>query len=67
VELSRRNIIAGASVAVVATAATRVLGAEFVPSQRFPDPAIEIIDPKFGTYLIAQTAIERVATGILWA
>ena len=66
-EISRRNIITGASAVLAATAATQALAAEFVTSQRFPDPAIEILDPKFGSYLIVQTAVERVATGILWA
>ncbi len=35
-------------------------------SQRYPDPAIEIIDPSFEQYRVFSAAVERLATGFRW-
>ena len=40
--------------------------AEWQPSQRYPDPAVRIIDPSFAKYRIAQTKVERIASGMRW-
>jgi gluconolactonase len=37
------------------------------PSQRYPDPAIEILDPAFLKYRIFSAAVERLATGCRWS
>ncbi|QCI68811.1 SMP-30/gluconolactonase/LRE family protein [Phreatobacter stygius] len=37
------------------------------PSQRYPDPAIEILDPSFAKYRLFSAAVERLATGMRWA
>ena len=37
------------------------------PSPRYPDPAVEIIDPSFARYRIFNAAVERIATGMRWA
>ena len=34
---------------------------------RYPDPALQALDPRFGKYLIFNAAIERLATGMRWA
>ncbi|HRW09491.1 MAG TPA: SMP-30/gluconolactonase/LRE family protein [Caldilineaceae bacterium] len=34
---------------------------------RYPDPAIEVIDPRFAKYKIGNAAIERLCTGMRWA
>jgi gluconolactonase len=34
---------------------------------RYPDPAVEIIDPRFKKYRIGSAAVERIATGYRWA
>jgi len=36
------------------------------PSQRYPDPAIEVLDPAFARYRLASAAVERLATGFRW-
>jgi len=36
------------------------------PSQRYPDPAIEILDASFARYRLASAAVERLATGFRW-
>jgi gluconolactonase len=38
-----------------------------LPPTRYPDPAIEIVDPGFGKYRIANAGLERLATGFRWA
>ncbi len=37
------------------------------PSERYPDPAVEVIDPSFARYRLFHAAVERLATGCRWA
>lgn len=37
------------------------------PATRYPDPAIEILDPSFDKYVLKMAAVERLATGTRWA
>jgi gluconolactonase len=37
------------------------------PAQRYPDPAIEILDPRFERYRVKSARVERIATGLRWA
>jgi gluconolactonase len=37
------------------------------PATRYPDPAIEILDPRFKPYRLQAAAIERLHTGCRWA
>jgi gluconolactonase len=37
------------------------------PSDRYPDPAIEILHPSFERYRIFSAAVERLATGCRWS
>ncbi len=37
------------------------------PSERYPDPAVEILDPKFAKYKIGLAAVERLYTGARWS
>ena len=39
----------------------------FRPNQRYPDPAVEILDPSFTKYRIYSSTLEQVATGMRWA
>ena len=42
--------------------------AEWQPSDRYPDPAVRIIDPSFAKYRIALAKVEKIASGIkLWS
>jgi gluconolactonase len=36
-------------------------------SERYPDPAIEVLDPSFTKYRIFSAAVERLATGCRWS
>ncbi|SDG70514.1 SMP-30/gluconolactonase/LRE family protein [Propionivibrio dicarboxylicus] len=42
-------------------------GTDFRPSLRYPDPAVEILDPVFLKYRIYSSSLERLATGMRWA
>lgn len=37
------------------------------PADRYPDPAVEILDPRFAKYRLMSAAVERLATGFRWA
>ena len=65
--LTRRALLetTGATLAT-ASFASRAL-ADWVPSQRYPDPAIEVLDPKFERLRIFSAAVERIATGMRWS
>lgn len=39
----------------------------FTPNQRYPDPAVEILDPSFAKYRIVSSTIEQLGTGMRWA
>ena len=40
---------------------------EFTPSQRYPDPRIEVLDPSFAKYRIFSSTVEMVGSGMRWA
>jgi gluconolactonase len=40
---------------------------DFRPNQRYPDPAVQILDPSFAKYRIYSSTIEQVGTGMRWA
>jgi gluconolactonase len=37
------------------------------PSERYPDPAVQILDPSFLKYRVTLAAVERLATGFRWS
>jgi len=37
------------------------------PHPRYPDPLVQVLDPRFARYVIAQSAVERLWTGCRWA
>lgn len=67
---NRRQILAAGG----ATAASALLpgGASaqsvpFTPNARYPDPAVQILDPSFAKYRIYSSTVEQLATGMRWA
>jgi gluconolactonase len=62
---NRREFLAAGS-AFAAFAVAPKAFAQWQPSQRIPDPAWQILDPGFGRYRIAQSKVERLATGMRW-
>jgi gluconolactonase len=65
-QITRRNVLSGTTATTAAiTFARTALGSQ-PPSERYPDPAIQILDPSFAKYRIAQTSVERLVTGMRW-
>ena len=68
--MSRRNLLAGAGAAAASTLLARSAAAQsfpFTPNQRYPDPAVQILDPSFAKYRLYSSTVEQVATGMRWA
>lgn len=64
---TRRNLVAGAGAVAASTLLARAAGAQsfaFTPNQRYPDPAVQILDPSFGKYRLYSSTVEQVATGM---
>ena len=41
--------------------------AQWQPSQRYPDPAVRIIDPSFAKYRLSLAKVEKIASGMRWS
>src|SRR5215210_4915003 len=66
----RRQLLRGGVAAVAASALAKPALAQsfpFTPNQRYPDPAVEILDPSFTKYRIYSSTLEQLATGMRWA
>src|SRR5204862_1950537 len=68
--MHRRTFLTGATGAAAATWGSRHAAADELPlgplpGTRYPDPRIEVLDPRF-KYKIGNAAIERVCTGFRW-
>ena len=66
-QLSRRNVLLGGIAAVASGMAAASPSFAFKPNQRYPDPAVLILDPSFAKYRIYSSTVEQVASGTLWA
>jgi len=42
-------------------------GVDFQPSARYPDPAVQILDPRFARYRLFSANVEQLLTGLRWA
>ena len=38
----------------------------WVPSERYPDPSVQVLDPSFAKYRLLLAGVERLATGMRW-
>jgi gluconolactonase len=69
-KLTRRNMLASIGASVATVAVSQKAGAQsfaFRPNQRYPDPAVEILDPSFAKCRLYGSTLEQVATGMRWA
>lgn len=60
--ISRRQVLAGSG-AIAANGWVQAAGADWQPSPRYPDPAVQALDPSFAKYMVFFAAVERIATG----
>lgn len=40
---------------------------QFEPSQRYPDPRVDVLDPSFAKYRIFSSTVEQLGSGMRWA
>src|SRR5262249_43546752 len=68
--ITRRHLLAGAGAVTASAFLSRPAAAQsfpFTPNQRYPDPAVQILDPAFARYRIYSSTLEQVASGLRWA
>jgi gluconolactonase len=63
---NRRSILRAAGSASLLLATPALAQREAAPG-RYPDPAVELLDPSFARYRLALAAVERLATGFRWS
>jgi gluconolactonase len=63
---SRRQFLAQGGAAAAALASSSHAAAQWQPSPRYPDPAVEVLDPSFAKYKVTLAKVERLATGFRW-
>src|SRR3989454_7283881 len=64
--VSRRSFLAGSGAAATLAVASRAF-AQWQPSQRYPDPSVQIVDQSFARYRPTRAKVERLATGCRWS
>ena len=68
--MQRRTFVsmaAGATMAVVLKPVAFAGAQEPKRPTPYPDPAVEVVDPRFAKYQILSAAVERLFTGARWA
>jgi gluconolactonase len=63
---TRRTFLGLASSGAAGLALASRAPAQWQPSQRYPDPAVKVIDPSFAKYRVNLAKVERLATGFRW-
>jgi gluconolactonase len=61
------NVTAGAATALAFQPAALGTEQERKAPVTYPDPAVEVIDPRFAKYKVGNAAVERLYTGARWA
>jgi gluconolactonase len=64
--LTRRAFISSAAASAASAAVSVPAFAQWRPSERYPDPAVQLLDPSFGRYRLALASVERLHTGMRW-
>ncbi len=65
-QISKRELLAGAGAAAAAVSLSSSAFGEWAPSERYPDPAIQVLDPSFNKYRLLLAGVERIATNCRW-
>jgi gluconolactonase len=64
-QITRRHMLAGASAVSAMTVAGTASG-RWEPSERYPDPSVQVLDPSFNRYRLGLAGVERIAGGMRW-
>ncbi len=63
--VTRRAFLTGGAAVAVTAGPGRAL-AQWQPSQRYPDPSVQIVDQSFARYRLLLASVERLGTGFRW-
>jgi gluconolactonase len=66
-QITRRNVLVSGAVGAATALMPKVTFGGWEPSERYPDPAIKILDPSFAKYRVPLAGVERLATGMRWS
>jgi gluconolactonase len=66
-DYKRRSILTAAGAAAATVATSRQFFAGWEPSERYPDPAVQALDPSFAKYRLLLASVERLAVGMRWS
>ena len=61
------DLAASAAAALAFEAQTRALSDESKDPVRYPNPDVQVLDARFGKYVVWNAAVERLYTGCRWA
>jgi gluconolactonase len=62
----REFLAAGTAAAAYLATPAFAAAADWQPSQRYPDPAVKVLDPSFARYRLNLAKVERLGTGFRW-
>jgi gluconolactonase len=66
-QISRRDVLGGGAAVAAAALTPKVTFGGWEPTERYPDPAVKILDPSFGKYRVFNASVERLYTGARWS
>jgi gluconolactonase len=64
--ISKRDLLAGAGAAAAAMTVSGSAFGQWQPSERYPDPSVKVLDPSFNKYRLGLAGVERIAHGTRW-
>lgn len=66
---NRRRFIKSATIGSLAAASGMAAAQsfDFKPNQRYPDTAVQVLDPSFAKYRLYSSSVEQIASGMRWA
>src|ERR1700687_1022897 len=64
---TRRAILTAGGSAFAASAVAPRAFAQWRMNDRYPDPAVQHLDPSFAKYRLGLASVERLATGMRWS
>lgn len=67
--MSRRRLLQSAGATALGAIGVSAVAQsfDFKPAQRYPDPAVYILDPSFARYRIYSSTVEQLGSGMRWA
>jgi gluconolactonase len=64
---TRRDALVSIGAAAALAAVAPEVFAAWEPSERYPDPSVQVLDPGFNKYRLLLAGVERLATGMRWS